>query len=114
MRIKQITNKLNSQIKESLEEQGLQQKEYAKRIQLTQSTFSNYVTGTREMPYEVLSQIADDFDIDLNYIFKTNAKKMVMLTSEEQVFYNSLKDLTEQERTEVYKSLNTLIGFIKK
>lgn len=43
MHIKQIINKLNSQIKESLEEQGLQQKEYAKHIQLTQSTLSNYI-----------------------------------------------------------------------
>lgn len=113
MRIKQITNRLNSQIKESLEDQDLLQKEYAKRIQLTQSTFSNYVTGTREMPYEVLSQIADDFDIDLNYIFKTNAKKMVTLSHEEQIFFDSLKHLTEQERTEIYKCLNTLIGFRK-
>lgn len=83
MRINHIVNKLNSELKKSFEEQGLQQKEYAKRIQLSESTFSNYVTGAREMPYEILSKIADDFDLDLNYIFKTNAKKMVTLTAEE-------------------------------
>lgn len=67
MRIKHIISKLNSEIKKHFEEQGLQQKNYAKKIQLSESTFSNYVTGTREMPYEILSRLADDFDLDLNY-----------------------------------------------
>lgn len=47
------------------------------------------------MPYEVLSQITGDFDIDLNYIFKTHAKKMMALSDEEQIFYDTLKDLSE-------------------
>ena len=51
MRINHILDKLNSSIKESLDDKRLSQKEYAKRIQVSESAFSNYVTGIREMPY---------------------------------------------------------------
>lgn len=75
MRINHILDKLNSSIKESLDEKRLSQKEYAKRIQVSESAFSNYVTGIREMPYETISQVSEDLNLDLDYIFKPNTKK---------------------------------------
>lgn len=114
MQIKKITSRLNSEIKNKLEERELQQKEYAKEISISESTFSNYVRGTREMPYEVLARIANDLDIDLNYIFKTEEKRRYPLSGEEELFYKALKGLPENERQEIYRGLNLLMKYRNK
>ncbi len=90
------------------------QKEYAKRIQVSESAFSNYVTGAREMPYEIISQVADDLNLDLNYIFKTNGKRAIFLDKDEELFIKELRSLTNQDRKDVYLGLNTLIRAKKK
>lgn len=114
MRINHILDKLNSSIKESLDDKRLSQKEYAKRIQVSESAFSNYVTGIREMPYETLSQVSEDLNLDLNYIFKQHAKKATVLDKDEELLIKALRNLTEQERKKVYLGLNTLIYAKKK
>ncbi len=110
MRINHILDKLNSSIKESLDDKRLSQKEYAKRIQVSESAFSNYVTGIREMPYETLSQVSEDLNLDLDYIFKPNTKKATVLDKDEELLIKALRNLTEQERKKVYLGLNTLIS----
>lgn len=114
MRINHILDKLNSSIKESLDDKRLSQKEYAKRIQVSESAFSNYVTGIREMPYETISKVSEDLNLDLNYIFKPNAKKATVLDKDEELLIKALRNLTEQERKKVYLGLNTLIYAKKK
>ena len=114
MRINHILDKLNSSIKESLDDKRLSQKEYAKRIQVSESAFSNYVTGIREMPYGTLSQVSEDLNLDLNYIFKPNVKKATVLDKDEELLIKALRNLTEQERKKVYLGLNTLIYAKKK
>ena len=110
MRINHILDKLNSSIKESLDDKRLSQKEYAKRIQVSESAFSNYVTGIREMPYETLSQVSEDLNLDLNYIFTQHAKKATVLDKDEELLIKALRNLTERERKKVYLGLNTLIS----
>lgn len=110
MRINHILDKLNSSIKESLDDKRLSQKEYAKRIQVSESAFSNYVTGIREMPYETISQVSEDLNLDLDYIFKQHAKKATVLDKDEKLLIKALRNLTERERKKVYLGLNTLIS----
>lgn len=114
MRINHILDKLNSSIKESLDDKRLSQKEYAKRIQVSESAFSNYVTGIREMSYETISQVAEDLNLDLNYIFKPNTKKTTVLDKDEELLIKALRGLSEQDRKKVYLGLNTLIYTMKK
>lgn len=114
MRINHILNKLNASVKESLDDKRLSQKEYAKRIKISESAFSNYVTGIREMPYETLSQVAEDLNLDLNYIFKPNVKKTTVLDKDEEILVKALRGLSEDERKKVYMGLNTLIYAKKK
>lgn len=114
MRINHILDKLNASIKESLDDKRMSQKEYAKRIQVSESAFSNYVTGIREMSYETISQVAEDLDLDLNYIFKPHTKRATVLDKDEELFIKALRGLPEQERKNIYLGLNTLIYTKKK
>lgn len=62
------------------------------------------------MPYETLSQVSEDLNLDLNYIFKPNTKKAIVLDKDEELLIKALRNLTEQERKKVYLGLNTLIS----
>ena len=110
MKIHYILDKFNSCIKESLDDKRITQKEYAKRIQVSESSFSNYVTGIREMSYNTISRVSEDLNLDLNYIFKPNTKKATVLDKDEELLIKALRNLTEQERKKVYLGLNTLIS----
>lgn len=114
MRIHYILDKFNACIKEGLDDKRITQKEYAKRIQVSESAFSNYVTGIREMSYETISRVSEDLNLDLNYIFKPNAKRHTVLDKDEEQLIKALRGLSDQERKTVYLGLNTLIHAMKK
>ena len=48
------------------------------------------------MPYETLSQVSEDLNLDLNYIFKPNTKKATVLDKDEELLIKALRNLTEQ------------------
>ena len=113
MKIHYILDKFNGCIKESLDDKRITQKEYAKRIKVSESCFSNYVTGIREMSYDTISRVSEDLNLDLNYIFKTKTKRHTVLDKDEDQLIKALRGLSDQERKIVYLGLNTLIYAIK-
>ena len=113
MQIQEITTRLTGTIKEKLDEKDLRQKEYAKKLNLNPSTLSNYITGAREMPYEIMSIIAEDLDLDLNYIFKSVEMQKFSLDNEEVEFILSLCSLKERDRKEIFNSIKTLLNYRK-
>lgn len=113
MKIHYILDIFNACIKESLDDKRITQKEYAKRIQVSESCFSNYVTGIREMSYNTISRVSEDLNLDLNYIFKTKTKRHTVLDKDEEQLIKALRSLSDQERKIVYLGLNTLIYAMK-
>ena len=111
MQIQEITTRLNKTIKRKLEDRNLRQKEYAKKLHMNPSTLSNYITGTREMSYEVISIIAEDLDLDLNYIFKYSEIQNYSLDDEEVEFILSLCSLKKRDRKEIFNSIKTLLDY---
>lgn len=48
--------------------EGLTQKEMADRLGIAKSTVSMYENGNREPDFELLEQIADYFNVDMNFL----------------------------------------------
>lgn len=55
-------------IKKLRENAGMTQEELANKLSLSRSTFRNYENATREPPIDFLIQIANFFDVSLDYL----------------------------------------------
>lgn len=63
-------------IKDLREDKDLKQKEIAKILDMAQTTYSGYETGNRNVPNEVLIQLAEFYNTSTDYILGiTNTKK---------------------------------------
>ncbi len=108
--------KLEFAIKYALKQKKITQKEYAESIHLAESTFSNYVKGTREMNYQMLSKIADDLALDLNAIFKTKIidKKSNMISEAEANIINAFRQIPREQQSEIATSIISLLRLSRK
>ena len=57
------------------EDRDLTQSYMGKVLNISQRVYSNYETGTRSIPIEILSKIADFYDTSVDYLIeRTNIK----------------------------------------
>lgn len=62
-------------IRDMREDKDLNQQDLAKVLNCTQACYSNYETGKRDIPTEVWHQLADFYDVSVDYIMgRTNTK----------------------------------------
>ena len=59
---------LGKRISEMLQEQGIQQKELAERIGITETAMSRYINGTREPKPDVLANMATALHTTSDYL----------------------------------------------
>lgn len=84
-------------IKDLREDRDLKQSEIAKILNTTQSYYAQYENGKRQIPFERMVEIAEFYDVSLDYIAgRTNDKKGL-----------SKSTLTDQE-TELIKKFRCL------
>lgn len=63
-------------IRQLRESRGLTQGEIADMLHITRMAYNNYELGKREMPYTVLIDIADLYDVSIDYLLgRTTIKK---------------------------------------
>ena len=63
-------------LKDLREDRDLTQKELAKIIGCSQTTYSRYETGQTSVPNDILTKLADLYDVSLDYIFlRTDIKE---------------------------------------
>ena len=63
-------------LKDLREDRDLTQKELAKLIGCSQTTYSRYETGQISVPNDILTKLADFYDVSLDYIFlRTDIKE---------------------------------------
>ena len=55
-------------LKELREENGVSQQEIAKYLNIKQNTYSQYETGKRQLPVEILIKIAEFYNTSTDYI----------------------------------------------
>lgn len=62
-------------IKNLREDRDLTQSYMGKVLNISQRVYSNYETGTRSIPIDILSKIADFYDTSVDYLIeRTNIK----------------------------------------
>lgn len=67
---------LAKRLRQCRKELGLTQIEVATRCDITEKTYQNYELMTREPKLEILTRIADVFQVSLDYLAgRTNEKK---------------------------------------
>lgn len=57
-------------IKELREEEGLKQTELANMLNIKQNTYSQYETGAREIPIEILIKLSKIYGVSTDYILE--------------------------------------------
>lgn len=62
-------------IRDLREDNDLNQEDLAKLLNCTQACYSNYENGKRDIPTEVLSKLADFYNVNVDYLLgRTNVK----------------------------------------
>jgi transcriptional regulator with XRE-family HTH domain len=90
---------LSERIKFLREKRGISMKEFGSRFGLAESTISGYEAGTRRPNLEVLAQIADFFEVTVDYLLgRTNNP---IFTHEEENLLNDI-NLPLEELKEKY------------
>lgn len=63
-------------LKEIREDKDLKQHEVAKALGISQVVYSRYETGTRLIPIDILSNLADFYGVSIDYlVFRTDEKR---------------------------------------
>lgn len=63
-------------IRDLREDRDLKQEDLAQMLRCTQACYSNYENGRRDVPPEVLEQLADFYAVSVDYLMgRTNVKK---------------------------------------
>lgn len=65
--------KLNERIRDLREDNDLKQSDIADYLGVTQQTYSNYETGNRDIPTNVVIQLAQFYKVSTDYLLSSNA-----------------------------------------
>ncbi len=85
---------IENRLKQLRKENGLTQKELADKLNISKGSIAMYETGKRSPDNEILSVIADFFDVSTDYLLgRTNIKRY----SEEILAFNTTEDLTDDD-----------------
>ena len=57
-------------LKDLREDKDLTQKHISSLLNIKQNTYSQYETGNRQIPIELLIKLADFYDVSVDYILK--------------------------------------------
>ncbi len=68
------TVSMGKRLRNIREESGMRQREFAKEINVSQQTLSRYENGQSVIPYEVLINVVDKFDVSVEYVLDMESK----------------------------------------
>ena len=93
-------------LKELRIKHGLSQIELAKKFNVAQNTVSNWENGSRQVDYETLNNLADLFNVSVDYILgrtdKVNSSDVdEQLEGIEFALYGEIKELTDDEKQDI-------------
>ena len=99
-------------IKDLREDRDLKQSEIAKILNTTQSYYAQYENGKRQIPFERMVDIAEFYDVSLDYIAgRTNDKKGLSkstLTDQETKLIKNFRNLNDIRKGQVIERVELL------
>lgn len=106
-----------SVLRELRKSRGLTQHELAHQTGILRSRISMYELGQREPDFVVLEQLADFFNVDMDYLLGRTNKTTVLpqsaLTAEEQELLTRFRKLNSSGKVKVLEQIDDMIGLPK-
>lgn len=87
------------------------QTEMAKKLGLTQGTYSNYENGTTDPTIEKLIEIADKLNISIDYLVgRDYGNDLGYISNEDKILVKTILNLNEQNKLKVATYALTLVS----
>ena len=96
-------------LKDIRTKKGLTQQETARRLNITQSTYSGYEAGKYEPNIEMLKALSDLFNVSIDYLVNNNNKNVIDLSDISNIKKELLFDILESDEfdcLEKYRAMN--------
>ena len=90
-------------LKELREKLGMSQQKFANSFGVAQSTVGMWESGKREPNYEITQQIADYFNVSVDYLLGRDTKPTLdeQLDGVDFALYGEIHDLTDDEKKDI-------------
>lgn len=98
---------LGTKIKEARENKGYTQEELAERLNLSVQHVSVIERGKKSPRLETFINIANELEVDANYLLGSLLNKSVQVTSNE--LYDALKHVSDKEKKRILRVVEVLI-----
>ena len=97
--------KFNERLKQLRQEADLSQAEFAKQIGTSKSSVNMYERGEREPGLEMLENIADLFNVDMDYLLGKSQTANMALSNKEKSTPQTERDVLKQKIIELLSQL---------
>lgn len=104
-----MSNTVATNLKKLREAARYTQDEVAQAIGITRSAYSNYESGEREAPYDVLEKVSDLFGCDMYVLFEENENADAMILA--SAF--RLEGLTDEDAAEIVRFKDIVKSYLK-
>lgn len=104
-----MSNTIATNLKKLREAAHYTQDEVAQALGITRSAYSNYESGEREAPYDVLEKLSDLFGCDMYVLFEANENADAMILA--SAF--RLDGLTDEDAVEIVRFKNIVKSYLK-
>lgn len=102
-------NIISTNLKKLREAARYTQDEVAQALGITRSAYSNYESGEREVPYDVLEKASDLFGCDMYLLFEENENADAMILA--SAF--RLDGLTDEDAVEIVRFKDIVKSYLK-
>ena len=103
---------LENRLRELRIKAGLKQEDLIKRFNLSSGRYSQYETGKRKPDYDLLIELADFYNVSLDYLLgRTNAPSPLVkdkTPSYQEEVLRDIEDITPEMASEVRQFINYL------
>lgn len=104
-----MSNTVATNLKKLREAARYTQDEVAQALGITRSAYSNYESGEREAPYDVLEKVSDFFGCDMYVFFEENENADAMILA--SAF--RIDGLTDDDAVEIVRFKDIVKSYLK-
>jgi len=105
---------LGEVLRNLLDERDVTQKQLADSLNIGASTIGNYIQNIREPDYEVLRNLADFFDVSIDYLLEYRSKKSISESSYEDELLRIFRVLNSDQQEFFIEQGKLLIFYNRK
>ncbi len=97
---------VGAQVRKLRKDNHMTQKQFARKLNLTQQTLSRYESGTTHIPYSELISIVNYFKVPIEYFFGLEVQSVTSDELRLVAYYRSLSSVLQPRALELMKTLS--------